>query len=107
MCLDSQGFPGRQHASLGWLTEPEKTRHSLVRSLSPWRVEAWHIWLYLCGTPSRLRPGSEEGCLRVPGDFNRLEWKPLTERALGHEMWQVSPQLLPARVASYDAKGVN
>lgn len=42
--------------------------HCLVRSLSPWRDEAWHTRVYLCGTPSQFSLESEEGCLRVPRD---------------------------------------
>ena len=36
--LYSQGFPGRQPASLGWLTEPEMTRHSLLCHLGGSRL---------------------------------------------------------------------
>ena len=67
--LYSQGFPGRQLASPGLLSEPEKARHTLVRSLSPWMAEAWHAWVSFPGAPSQLCPESKEGCLRVPKDF--------------------------------------
>lgn len=43
-----------------------KRRDRLVRSLSPWRVEAWHTGVYLRGTSSQLCLEYEEGCLRVP-----------------------------------------
>lgn len=61
---------------------------------------------HLCGSPSQLCLESEEGCVRVPGHFPGPGWKPLARRALGREVWHISPQLLPVKAASSDAEGV-
>lgn len=50
-----------------------------MRSLSPWRVRAWHTWVYLRGTPSQLCLESEEGCLRVPKGFTDQDGSCLSE----------------------------
>lgn len=102
--LYSQGFPGRQLASPGLLSEPEKARHTLVRSLSPWMAEVWHAWVSFPGAPSQPCPESKEGCLGVPKIL-----QPRTEaaaRALGHEMWRVCPQLLPVKVTFSATQGL-
>lgn len=62
-----------------------------MRSLSPWRVEAWHTWVCLRATPGQLCPsgGLSQGP-RGFADRGGGHWQ-----NLGHEMRPVSPQLWP------------
>lgn len=66
--------------------------------MAPLGLSLWHSKPALSGIRGRLSQGS--------GGFDRRGWKQLARRALGHKVWQISPQLLPGKVASSEAEGV-